>query len=468
MKKIRYTLVAIWGLFVLSLSAQQSENNYVGKSITLVVYGTANSEEEAIKTALRSAIEQAFGTFVSSNTTIVNDELTKDEIVSVASGNIENYSLISSTKDPDGKSSVSVKATVSIGKLLQFAQSKGATTELAGAAFTMNMKIRQLNKKNEDVALKHMYEKLLKICDLNLFDYTITTGDPHLVTGSTGFYSIPVTIGIIPNKNYQNLVNEFTHTIQALSLTETEAKEYKNANISTFKLFTLDYHPKLYGWEGGYYSSKTPRGIILRNDPFKYNIKGVDIFDVLQDKIVLSSCSFSIKDNLGNSSVPIKQTNITKKETLVEHKYNVKYNVNCNYPIFWKYEVKKKRGTITDRAGNKQNVNQVVDYRNIIYGITSSSNNPSKYFLGDKSEKKLDYYLFSKNNWNDFYYGLDDQYHKAFRDFRTELFKLDYGVSYHFEIRLYYTEKELSRVSSITIEPTNPTEIKSETFRIDN
>ena len=34
--------------------------------------------------ALRSAIEQAFGTFVSANTTILNDEVVKDEIARLA------------------------------------------------------------------------------------------------------------------------------------------------------------------------------------------------------------------------------------------------------------------------------------------------------------------------------------------------------------------------------------------------
>ena len=51
--------------------------------MTLVVYGTAESEDEAIKIALRSAIEQAFGTFVSANTEVLNDELVKDEIATM-------------------------------------------------------------------------------------------------------------------------------------------------------------------------------------------------------------------------------------------------------------------------------------------------------------------------------------------------------------------------------------------------
>lgn len=45
--------------------------------IKLTVYGEGTDKEEATKNALRSAIEQSFGTFVSSNTQQINDELLK-------------------------------------------------------------------------------------------------------------------------------------------------------------------------------------------------------------------------------------------------------------------------------------------------------------------------------------------------------------------------------------------------------
>ena len=59
--------------------------------VILVVSGDGPNKEEATKNALRSAIEQAYGTFVSANTSIVNDDLVKDEIATVASGNIKSF-----------------------------------------------------------------------------------------------------------------------------------------------------------------------------------------------------------------------------------------------------------------------------------------------------------------------------------------------------------------------------------------
>ena len=92
--------------------------------VTLTVSSDGPTKEEATKNALRSAIEQAYGTFVSANTTILNDELVKDEIVTIANGNIKSYEEISSTAMPDGSQFVTLKATVSVSKLISYARAR--------------------------------------------------------------------------------------------------------------------------------------------------------------------------------------------------------------------------------------------------------------------------------------------------------------------------------------------------------
>ncbi len=62
--------------------------------VTIVVSSKGNNEEEAKAQALRSAVEQAFGTFVSSRTEILNDELVQDQIVSLSTVNIKKYEAI--------------------------------------------------------------------------------------------------------------------------------------------------------------------------------------------------------------------------------------------------------------------------------------------------------------------------------------------------------------------------------------
>lgn len=124
--------------------------------VTLIVSADGSTKDEATKIALRSAIEQAFGTFVSANTTILNDELVKDEIITVTNGNIKSYEEISTNIVQNGKTYVTLKATVCISKLVNYAQNKGVETEFAGATFAMNMKMKELNKQNELKALKNL------------------------------------------------------------------------------------------------------------------------------------------------------------------------------------------------------------------------------------------------------------------------------------------------------------------------
>ena len=65
------------------------------QTVTLTVSGQGETLEDAKQNALRSAIEQAFGAFISSKTEILNDDLVKDEIVMISNGNIQDFEIIS-------------------------------------------------------------------------------------------------------------------------------------------------------------------------------------------------------------------------------------------------------------------------------------------------------------------------------------------------------------------------------------
>ena len=117
MKKITSLLMILF--FSLIINAQED------KTVTLTVSAQGQTQDEAKQNALRNAIEQAFGTFISSNTEILNDELVKDKIVSVSSGNIQNFEVISEVQISDGGYATTLKATVSVTKLTSFVESKG-------------------------------------------------------------------------------------------------------------------------------------------------------------------------------------------------------------------------------------------------------------------------------------------------------------------------------------------------------
>lgn len=179
----------------------------------LVVLGEGSTKDDATKVALRSAIEQAFGTFVSSNTAILNDNLVKDDIITVSSGNVKSFKYISEIQK-DGKWYVTLQAIVSIGKLTSYVQQKGGETELAGATFAMDIKMKKLYKQNEEVALKHLMEEL-KLIVPQMFDYSIEASSPR---ASDNEYCSDLKVSIRTNNNYTAARNLIWNTLGALCL----------------------------------------------------------------------------------------------------------------------------------------------------------------------------------------------------------------------------------------------------------
>lgn len=231
--------------------------------IALVVNGEGPNKTEATKNALRSAIEQAYGTFVSANTSIVNDELVRDEIATVASGNIKSYREISTTQLPNGNTSVSLSAVVSIGKLVQYAQAHGSSAEFAGQTFMMNMKMRELNKMNEAKALDHLLTMLESVSN-TFYDYSIEIGEPSETKYTIGNgkkdpenksgyeiskegltvingYKLPVQLRISLNDNYWHWADEFRKTLETIALSEEEQSDYRKSNTPCFSLRVFEY-----------------------------------------------------------------------------------------------------------------------------------------------------------------------------------------------------------------------------------
>ena len=137
MKKLLSFVAAI--LFAATTFAQVDE-------VTLTTIGTGRNEDEATLRALRSALEQSFGTFVSANTTIINDELLRDEIASTSKGNVKSYKKLSVVQLPNRTTSVTLQATVSINKLISYARNNGSRAEFAGQTYAMNVKLLKLQQ----------------------------------------------------------------------------------------------------------------------------------------------------------------------------------------------------------------------------------------------------------------------------------------------------------------------------------
>ena len=288
---------------VVSATGEQSN---VNDEVTLVASGKASDSEKATTMALRSAIEQAYGTFVSANTTILNDDLVKDEIVTISNGNIKSYEVLSDVKCEDGQDMVTVKATVCISKLVSYAKSKGASTEFVGATFAQSMKIKELNKKNESQALQNvltMVKEMLPIA----FDKKLYVADPSIAKAipqysnprsnvekqyydygnlTDGYYKMVMYVIMEPNDNTSGVLNSIYETLQAISLSTEEIIEYKKVGINTSNIDV---------WMPGYSTSWEFTFRNSKEETTKWLLELATIF-------ASEFSNFKIVDNLGDTS----------------------------------------------------------------------------------------------------------------------------------------------------------------------
>lgn len=188
------------------------------KEVTLVVNGDGATKEEATHVALRSAIEQAFGTFVSANTTILNDELVKDEIATVSSGNIQSYTELSSYTLSNGNTSITLQATVSIGKLVTYAKSKGSECEFAGATFGANIKMLKLKYENSKKAFANLVQYIKEVGP-SVFDKKISISEPQIFNKKA---QLDLEISFETNTNTLVFYDHVMATIQAIALKKNE------------------------------------------------------------------------------------------------------------------------------------------------------------------------------------------------------------------------------------------------------
>ena len=195
------------------------------KAVMLTVSGLGKTQDEAKQNAFRSAIEQAFGTFISSITEILNDNLVKDEIISVSNGNIQKFEILSEIQMPDGIYTTTLKVIVSVNKLTTFCENKGIEVEFKGSLFAFNINQQILTENNEIKAIENMI-KIVKGIAKKSFSYEISVEDPISVKGNNNLWNIPINISVKTNTNFNAVPALMYNTIKGLSLTKEETESY--------------------------------------------------------------------------------------------------------------------------------------------------------------------------------------------------------------------------------------------------
>ena len=294
MKKIIYTFL----LLCVFSYAKAGDN----KTVTLITSGQGKTQDEAKQNALRNAIEQAFGAFISSHTEVVNDNLVKDEIISVSNGNIQKYEIISESVLPDNLGyTTTLKTIVSISKLTSFCESKGMQIEIKGSLFAFNVIQKELSASNEKKALEELVLMAKNIAP-KMFDYTITANEPIKNETSNNNrnsknikpYCLPIKVNITINKNWEEYSKLLSKTLSGLTISKSELEDYKKLNISyySFDIFTNN---KIYNGNYKFYGGP------IVNDDSQRKITQQEFDEVVWKELRIEQSGSSLNSDYRNT-----------------------------------------------------------------------------------------------------------------------------------------------------------------------
>ena len=150
-------------------------SNAQDNTVSILGFGDGKTKDEATNAALRHCIEKTFGVFVTTNTQVVNDELVKDEVATIASGNIISYEILSELQKGENFS-ITVSAVVSPDNIVKTYKNKGYAFEINGSVYARNIQIERFYKEQEP---KIVEDFLSKYIDFPIFDtFQIKIGEP--------------------------------------------------------------------------------------------------------------------------------------------------------------------------------------------------------------------------------------------------------------------------------------------------
>lgn len=224
---------------------------------------------------------------------------------------------------PNGSYNSVIKAIVSLNKLNTFCKNKGIEVEFGGGLFTANIKLQELNKKNEERVIENLCE-IIKNASNKIFDFSIDVSEPIKYNKTSGrdpdnLWLVSILVSCEVNKNILNIEKLLHKTIQEIALSEEE--------VSTLKKQGLVVKGIMFGKEGNI--------LFLRSE---YSF--MQLQQLFTKIIPLKSLNFQISNGIRNYSaleiLNSLNTNCRSCDFLpakIINRNDINF-VDINYPIF--------------------------------------------------------------------------------------------------------------------------------------
>ncbi len=217
-----FVFITIWLFCFGSLEGQEN------KTETVIAFGAGQNESDALFNAKLNALDQIFGTFISTSNIIINDSIVMNKIISVTNGQITNYEIIK-TEQTDKGFITTIKVNTNIQNLISFCNSIGVDARIQGSLYADNLLAKMNNKENEIKVLNN-FASTFKQEIPSIFDYSIKAAEPLKASNAENFL-ITVTNVLTINKNFNSIINILIDLIDQISIREKELPEYKINNL---------------------------------------------------------------------------------------------------------------------------------------------------------------------------------------------------------------------------------------------
>ena len=205
-----------------------------GNTIDITTTGTGLTKNNAINDALRNALEQTYGGFISSKTNITNDELFNDEVVAITSGEIHDYELISETKIESGYA-VTIVAKISQTGLNNFVtQSGGDAVVFDANVFSTKIKLQRLNEKAEIKSINNILEILEEIYARSI-EFEFTSSNPK-INESNKKWRVDFELTTKYNENILSFIDYFSSSLEKIAMTVKQKTAYELLGKSTYPI----------------------------------------------------------------------------------------------------------------------------------------------------------------------------------------------------------------------------------------
>ena len=200
------------GVVLGGMPLRAQESRVEGDSTrTVVALGEGSTAGAATQAALRAAVEQAVGVFVTSQMRIENDRLIRDRVLSTSTGFVRRYEVVDSRRDSAGVT-VRIAAVVALTPLREALAASGVRVPVSAQRFFRTMDEEDARRRREIEMLAALFWE--DVDQPSPWDFKVAVGTP---SRSGGDFDVPVTVEGRLNANYASLLRVMRSTLSAVA-----------------------------------------------------------------------------------------------------------------------------------------------------------------------------------------------------------------------------------------------------------